>query len=97
MKILWHEYNEKEIKGLKVFLWTFGILEALFILLCIPYWGEKPFLGFGSAGGFILCVVFAIIVGFIVMAGYMGAQRGKQIREIINYHHEKITYEKKKK
>jgi len=79
----------------KVFLWSFIIIEGFFIILAMPYIGEKPPFGFGSFGGFILVTIFSLIVAFIIAIIYGAGRRGAQIGEIIKAKHREISKKKK--
>lgn len=68
----------------KTFVVAFGLVEGLFIVLALPYMGEKPFFGFGSFGGFVLVSFFSMFIAFIVAAMHGGAKRGQQIGNIID-------------
>lgn len=82
--------DEQSKKVSKVFIWTFIIVEVIFVLLALPYAGEKPFLGFGSAGGFVLVAVFSLGVAFFVALIYGAARRGMQIGDILEAKHKEI-------
>lgn len=87
--------NERGKKSYKVFIWTFIILESLFIILALPYAGQKPFLGFGSLGGFILVTVFCLFVAFLVLLFYGANKLGTKIGEIIDATHKELTKKEK--
>jgi len=80
-----------ESKVGKVFMWTFIILQSLFIILALPYIAQKPFLGFGSFGGFMITIIFSLFVSFIIAVMYGAARRGKQIGDIIEANHKKLS------
>ena len=72
-------------------MWTFIILQSLFIILALPYIAQKPFLGFGSFGGFMITIIFSLFVSFIIAVMYGAARRGKQIGDIIEANHKKLS------
>lgn len=75
----------------KIFWWTFLIIEAVFIVLALPYAGSKPFLGFGSFGGFVICTIISFIISIIVAGSYSWNRRLRQIGDIIEAKHKEIT------
>ena len=82
--------DEQSKKVSKVFIWTFIIFEGIFILLALPSVGEKPFLGFGSAGGFIIVTVVSLIISFFIALIYGASRRGMQIGDILEAKHKEI-------
>ena len=70
--------------------WTFLIIEGIFIALAIPYIGEKPFLGFGSFGGFVICTVIALFIGAMVTVASSWGRKIRQVEDIIEEKHREI-------
>ena len=76
--------DEHTRKLLKVFMWTFIVVEGLFVLLCLS-------VGFGEDAIMIpISVGISLIVALFIMVCYAAARRGAQIGEIIEAKHKEI-------
>ena len=93
MKTELDEYNRRAVK---VFTYSFLILEGIFIILALPYSEEKAFFGFGSFGGFDLVTIFSLFIAFIILLFYGMGRRAKQIDDIIEAKHQEIMKNKRK-
>jgi hypothetical protein len=68
----------------KIFIWTFGIIEGLMIFLTLATGG------FGSGGGFFIVLIFSIISSLLVLFVYSIFYRAEQFKEVAGYHYDKV-------
>ena len=73
------------MKRWDIFWITFAICETFFIVTAlIKSSKEYAFFGFGRAGGFLLVIIFCLVVAFFITLGYGAWRLGGAVGDIIN-------------
>jgi len=76
--------NTHESSVIKAFLYSLIGVQSFFIILALPYAGEKAFFGFGSFGGFLITLFLSFFIAFLAAVMVGASIRGEQIGNIID-------------